>query len=422
MSEYKFTMPSLGADMEVGQIVKWLVKPGDTVKRGDIVAVVETAKGNIEIEVWHSGTVAQIVVETFVEVPVGTVLAVIDSEEKMIGEVKSTSSVPTSQKPPRLRASPSARKIARELRVDLHKVTGSGPHGIIHRKDVEKFVTIAQKPSKRVKASPAARKLAKEMNVDLASISPKGKVIQRQDVLEALAQHKKKSKKSDVKEQQKAMRKAIAAAMSRSKKEIPHYYLGHRINMHEALSWLERENSNRPLPSRLIYAVLLVKATALALRKIPELNGFYKNGEFVPSEQINVGMAISLRTGGLIAPALFDVDKKNLEQLMTEFRDLVKRARRNKLKGAEMTQPTVTLTNLGEKGVETVFGVIYPPQVALVGFGSVTQHVCAVNNGLCSQPFIHASLAADHRVSDGHRGGLFLRELDRLLQNPQQLC
>ena len=222
-------------------------------------------------------------------------------------------------------------------------------------------------------------------------------------------------------DRQAAMRKAIAAAMSRSKREIPHYYLGSHIDMSKTLAWLQAENLKRPVTERLLYAVPLLKAVALALHEFPEMNGFWVDGAFKPSEAVHVGVAISLRQGGLIAPAIHDVDKKNLDEIMVNLRDLVKRVRAGVLRSSEIADATMTVTSLGEHGVETVFGVIYPPQVALVGFGKIMDQPWAANNMLGVKPIMMATLAADHRASDGHRGGLFLSAIDRLLQTPEKL-
>ncbi|MGB7540430.1 MAG: dihydrolipoamide acetyltransferase family protein, partial [Burkholderiales bacterium] len=217
------------------------------------------------------------------------------------------------------------------------------------------------------------------------------------------------------------MRKAIAAAMSRSKREIPHYYVSETIPMRKAAVWLARENEGRPVTGRLLMGVLQLKAVALALKKYPELNGFYRSGGFEPGKGIHIGVAISIRQGGLIAPALHDVDNKNLAELMRELSDLVKRARAGSLRSSEMSDPTVTVTNLGEQGSDTVFGVIYPPQVALVGFGRVAERPWTEGGELHAMPVVAASLSADHRVSDGHRGALFLTELREVLQRPEEL-
>jgi len=217
------------------------------------------------------------------------------------------------------------------------------------------------------------------------------------------------------------MRQSIAAAMSRSKREIPHYYLSTTIDLQPALNWLAEENLKRPITDRLLYGVLLLKATALALREVPELNSVWDADHVVQKPGIHIGVAIALRQGGLVAPAIHDTDQKNLGELMQQFRDLVQRARSGRLRSSEFTDPTITVTSLGEQGVETVFGVIYPPQTAIVGFGKVVERPWSVRGGLMSRQVITATLSADHRASDGHRGGLFLAAVDRLLQEPEKL-
>jgi pyruvate dehydrogenase E2 component (dihydrolipoamide acetyltransferase) len=191
--------------------------------------------------------------------------------------------------------------------------------------------------------------------------------------------------------------------------------------MSRAMAFLAAENAQRPVTNRLLYSVLLIRAVALAIRDVPEMNGFWIDGAFKPGEGVHVGVAISLRQGGLVAPAIHDVNKKNLDEIMREMLDLVNRARTGMLRSSEMSDSTITVTNLGDQGVETVFGVIYPPQVALVGFGKLTERAWAAEGKVVARPAISASLAADHRVSDGHRGGRFLAAVDRLLQEPEKL-
>ena len=163
------------------------------------------------------------------------------------------------------------------------------------------------------------------------------------------------------------------------------------------------------------------RAPQIALERIPELNGRWEDGAFVESEAINLGMAIALRKGGLVAPALFDANTLDLAELMRAFRDLVTRARTQKLRASELSGPTMTITNLGEQGVEVVYPVIYPPQVAIAGFGSVVERPWVVDGQLEVRRVVVASLAADHRVSDGRRGGLFLGTVNELLQRPEAL-
>ena len=217
------------------------------------------------------------------------------------------------------------------------------------------------------------------------------------------------------------MRQAIAAAMARSKREIPHYYVAHTIEVHRALAWLTDENTRRPVPERLLYGVLLLKAVALALREVPELNGVWRGDHVEPSAAVHVGVAISLRGGGLIAPALHDVEGQPLGALMSALRDLVQRARGGGLRSSELSDATITVTSLGEQGVESVLGIVYPPQVAIVGFGRIVERPWVVDGAIQPRPVVTATLSADHRVSDGHRGGLFLGAVDRLLQSPERL-
>jgi pyruvate dehydrogenase E2 component (dihydrolipoamide acetyltransferase) len=222
-------------------------------------------------------------------------------------------------------------------------------------------------------------------------------------------------------DRQARMRQTIAAAMARAKREIPHFYLATTIDMQRAATWLARQNLRRAVTDRLLPGVLLLKAVALALRDVPELNAVWSGGGAVLSPAIHVGVAISLRGGGLVAPALHDTDRQSLDDLMRSFRDLVKRARAGTLRSSELSDPTITVTSLGEQGVETVFGIIYPPQVAIVGFGRIVERPWSVDGQIVSRPLVNATLAADHRVTDGHRAGLFLAALDRLLQEPETL-
>lgn len=389
----EFVMPTLGADMTAGTLLGWMKKPGDEVKRGDIIAEVDTDKGVIEVEVFVSGVIEKLLVEPGAEVPVGTVLAIIRDELEEGGPkivettaAKTEPAVPTppaSPKPsivpvpeaPRLRASPAAKKLAAEMGIDLATVTGTGPGGRIQREDVEKAAAIK---TSTPEPSPQAERIAR-------------------------------------------MRRTIGAAMARSKREIPHYYLSTTIDMAAAVTWLAEENLKRPVVDRLLYGVLLIKAVARALSEVPELNSIWKDDAPVPCTDINIGVAISLRQGGLVAPALRNAHRQSLDELMKNFRDLVKRARAGSLRSSELSDSTITVTSLGELGVETVYGIIYPPQVALVGFGKVAERPWCVNGQIVSRPTLVATLSADHRVSDGHRGGLFLSAIDRLLQEPAKL-
>jgi pyruvate dehydrogenase E2 component (dihydrolipoamide acetyltransferase) len=279
----------------------------------------------------------------------------------------------------RAKVSPAARRRAAELGLGVDALPGSGADGAVTLADVERA---AARPAPV--PPPAAR-------------SPRGGFDPG------------------------LMRRAIAAAMGRSKREIPHYYLGTTIDFAAAAAWLDGYNAARDPADRLLPAVLLLKASAQALRDVPQLNGFWEGDAFRPGAGIHLGWAISLRGGGLVAPAIHDADRRSLPELMAALRDLVQRARSGGLRSSELTDPTITLTSLGDRGAESVFGVIYPPQVAIVGFGRVVQRPWVVDGALGVRPLVSATLAADHRASDGHVGGQLLAAIDRALQSPDTL-
>ncbi|MBI4990256.1 MAG: 2-oxo acid dehydrogenase subunit E2 [Rhodocyclales bacterium] len=389
----EFKLPSLGADMDEGKLLEWKVSPGNTVKKGQVVAVVDTSKAAVDVEIWCEGTVFELLVAPGDTIPVGTVMAtLLEAGESPLapragrgvgGEGPGPAHPLRSPLPPagegviagRRRISPAARKHAEELGVDIETVVGTGPEGAVTLADVELAI-------------------AAKVRLPKTAATP---------------------------DKSAEMRRAIAAAMSRSKREIPHYYLSEPVPIRRATEWLAKVNEGRPITSRLLMAVVQLKAVALALKKFPEMNGFFRDGAFQPAAAAHIGVAISLRQGGLIAPAIHDVGDKTPEQLMLDLTDLVKRARAGSLRSSEMSDPTITVTNLGEQGVAAVYGVIYPPQVALVGFGRIVEQPWVENGALTIMPVVTASLAADHRVSDGHRGALFLAELRDLLQQPENL-
>jgi pyruvate dehydrogenase E2 component (dihydrolipoamide acetyltransferase) len=217
------------------------------------------------------------------------------------------------------------------------------------------------------------------------------------------------------------MREAVAHLMARSKREIPHYYLTSTIHLGRALDWMHERNRKTPVSDRLLPAALLLKAAAMAAREVADLNGHWIDDHLVPADSVHLGVAVSLRGGGLIAPTIPDAAELQLSDLMHRLRDLVSRARANRLRSADTTDATITVTNLGDLGVESVHGVIYPPQVALVGFGAVAHRPCAVNGLLGIRPLVTATLSGDHRATDGATGARFLNLVDTTLQHPEAL-
>jgi pyruvate dehydrogenase E2 component (dihydrolipoamide acetyltransferase) len=397
-----FTMPSLGADMEEGKLVEWLVAPGDKVARGDVVAVVETQKGAVEIEIFESGEIAELLAQPGKTLPVGAPLARLGGAgEAEIGPPV-TSPAPSRATPiaaemqaiaPAVHvpvagggpvpSSPAARTRAAELGIALDMVAGSGPGGAVLLSDVERHASgksaAADEPSKAglPKAKPGL------------------------DMTE--------------------MRRAIAAAMTRAKRDIPHYYLCHEFDLQAAQDRLVGLNAARTPDRRLLMGALLIRATVRALAKVPELNGRYESEPYRAASTVNCGMAVAMRGGGLIAPAILDADAKDPDMIMEAMRDIVARTRAGRLRNSEITQGTITVSSLGETGVDSLFGVIYPPQVALVGFGAPRVKPMLHGASIAPRLAVTVSLAADHRVSDGRRGALFLAEIDRLLQEPETL-
>jgi pyruvate dehydrogenase E2 component (dihydrolipoamide acetyltransferase) len=410
-----FAMPSLGADMDAGKLVEWLVGPGDTVKRGDVVAVVETQKGAIEIEIFLDGVVERLEAELGATLPVGAPLATIrvkgeaiaadDAQPKaVVAEPKlappeqpvppeQPAPAKVSDMPPVVRSmpaatpgvpapsSPAARVLAAERGIDLSTLRGSGPMGAILLTDVQ-GTTVLSATSAKAEAPAPARKPGFDAQ---------------------------------------AMRVAIAAAMTRSKREIPHYYLSQTIDLQPATDWLAATNATRVPDKRLLMGALFVKAATLAATAVPELNGQYGEAGFRPSAGVHAGVAVALRGGGLIAPAIRDAETLNLDQTMTAMRDLVARARSGRLRSSEITDGTITISSMGETGADQLTAVIYPPQVAIVGVGAPVVRPWVIDGEILPRTLVTVTLSADHRVSDGRRGARFLAEINRVLQNPEAL-
>jgi pyruvate dehydrogenase E2 component (dihydrolipoamide acetyltransferase) len=388
----EFRLPALGADMDDGTIVAWHVTPGSRVQRGDVVAVVETDKGAIDVEIFMDGVVREIVVPPGKRIPVGTVIATIDAEGSAPtpsltptptpspapageGRGEGSSSSPSSTE--RLKVSPAARRRARELQVDVETLTGTGPGGAITVEDVERA-----RPSPQPSPARAGEGVEQE----------KG-----------------------------GMREAIAAAMSRSKREIPHYYLSTTVDVTPTTEWLAAHNAAVPIAERLLFAALLVKSVALACRELEGFSGFHRDGRYEQSAAVHVGVAVALRGGGLVAPAIKDTADKPLAALMDDFRALVARARAGRLRASELAAPTIILTSLGEASVDAVFPIIQPPQVAIVGAGAVAERPWVVGGVVVPRQVLNLSLGADHRVTDGRLGAQFLARIAAKLQSPDSL-
>lgn len=466
-----FTMPSLGADMDRGTLNEWLVAPGDHVRRGDIVAVIQTDKSDVEVEVFESGVIDELLVEPGTEVAVGTPLARISASDEPAGGTShhpsphpgsdATATAPSGPRatPPQAtparataapqplrppeptaaatplptHASPAAahasmvlspvvRQLAATLHVDTRTLHGTGRGGRITRHDVEEAARAPQHQA----VSPYARRLAADRGIavtDLSGSGPNGAVVAR-DVPAAptapTAPATPTAPTTPVDRQQ-AMRSAIARLMVTSNREIPHYHVLADIDLDHTLRWLDDRNAGRPPRERVLPAALLIRATALALGKVPELNGWWRDDRFEPADHVDLAMAVSLRGGGLVTPTLAGVDALDLPETMHALRTLVERARRGRLRGADLSPATATITNLGERGADAVLGLINPPQVALVGFGAVVDQVRAVDGKAVVRRGLTATLSGDHRATDGHAGSRFLAALADALARPDHL-
>lgn len=385
-----FRLPSLGADMERAKLVEWLVTPGQRVKRGDVVAIIETEKGAVELEIWDEGVITELIGKIDADIAVGEVMA------RLTPDVEPAVAAPaTAPTTPASAAAPAPPPVAPPP-------------------------TPAGAPTARIKISPAARRLAQEMGIDIDALTPSGAdgVLSLADV-QAAAQGRRAAAVPP--DKQRAMREAIAAAMSKSKREIPHYYLGTTLEVGPAMEWLTRLNAQRAVKDRILFAALTLKAIALALKQVPQLNGHWVDGQFRPATAIHLGVALALRGGGLIAPALHDADTLSLSDTMAGLSSLIQRTRSGALRSSELTDATVTVTNLGDLGVETVYGVIYPPQVALVGLGKVVQRPWIKDGQVQAARVLHVTLSADHRASVGQQGAQFLAALEGQLQQPEGL-
>jgi pyruvate dehydrogenase E2 component (dihydrolipoamide acetyltransferase) len=392
----EFRLPALGADMDEGTVVQWNVAPGDEVRRGQVVAVVETDKGAIDVEIFEDGVVRELVVLPGTKVPVGTVLARIEAAAgapapAAAGTAKA-GGAPTPAPAPgaapavsaRARVSPAARVRARELGVDVASLRGSGPGGATTLEDVEKAGSAAGPAAARIETAAA----------------PAGEALRAQAG---------------------GMREAIASAMSRSKREIPHYYLSLATDVTPATEWLAAHNASVAVTERLLFAALLIKAVALACSEIAGFSGFYRDGRYEPSASVHVGVAVAIRGGGLVAPAIMDTAGKTLPQLMEDFRGLVTRARAGRLRASELAAPSIIVTSLGESAVDAVYPIIQPPQVAIVGAGAVAARPWVIDGRVEPRQVLTLSLGADHRVTDGRLGAQFLASVAALLAAPDKL-
>ena len=390
----EFRLPSLGADMEGATLVEWKVAAGDVIKRGDIIAVVETDKGAIDLEIFDPGKIEKLLVSPGARMRVGDAIALLDSGPIAAPTAAAPPVTPTSATPivaaapvatpaaapSRVKISPAARARAAALHLAPAALSGGGPGGVITLEDVERAATSQGAPAAPTTAASAT---AAPAAGDLRSV--------------------------------------IAAAMARSKREIPHYYLSVAVDYAAARAWLNAYNARVAVSLRILPVVPLLRAVAVAATQIEGFSGHYEDGAFRTSAAVHLGVAIALRGGGLVAPAILDAGGKSPAALMQALGDLVNRARSGRLRSSELSAGTLTVTSLGDQAVDSVTPIIYPPQVAIIGAGAIAERPWIVDGRIEARPLLTLTLAADHRVGDGRAGARFLARVRELLQTPEKL-
>lgn len=378
-----FRMPSLGADMEDGTLIEWLKTPGDSLARGDIIAVVETQKGAIEIEVFHDGVLEQTLATPGTKLPVGALMAIIrTADEAPAQRLPQTAEAPV--------AAPAA--------------------------PMPSPLAMPPPPPAGSRVTPAARREAETRRIDIASVAAGADGIIGLRELSA-APATRPAKPGAFEE----MRKAIGAAMARSNREIPHYYVTSTLDLTAMMAWLAASNTDHPAASRLLPLVPILKACALALGKVQELNGHYLNDRFSPIAEVKMGVGIAMRGGGLIAPAIGHVEELGLADLMARLSDLTARVRGGRLRSSELSDATITLSSLGEGSADALLPIIYPPQVAIIGVGRIAERPWAANGAVALRMTASFTVAGDHRVSDGRSAARFLNVVQSLLEQPEAL-
>lgn len=410
---FEYTMPSLGADMDEGSVIEWLVEAGDSVERGQVVARVETEKSDIDIETWQGGIVAEIVVGPGHTVPVGTLLMHLRTDgsadttsvsaEPVQAPADDEDRVPEAAEPPiRARpvrtdrqpmvpdgvvwATPLARRLAGERGITLSTITGTGPGGAVRSSDLPEL------------ASLRAAGLA-----DAAAAAPGAEPVEAPSRAER-------------------MRSMIAERMTRSNAEIPQYRLEQHIDLGPLVRHLEATNTDRPIGERIVPAAALVRSVALAVKRHPEFNGTWSDGRFQPGDSVNVSVAISLRGGGLVTPTIRHADEVSLDETMQLLREFTAVVRRGAMRSEwTASNSSITVTNLGDRGADLVHGLISPPEVALVGFGRIIDRPTVVDGDVVARPIVISTLAADHRATDGADGSRFLSTLANILEHPEEL-
>ena len=414
------TMPSFGADMAKGEVAQWRVKAGDRVKKGDIIASIETMKGLIDMEVFDDGVIESLLVTEGTELEVGQPIA----ELRLADEVMPANPSDKQSGPINTDQGQGVSKQEQEREqtiVESLSANSTIPPAI-------KLETDSKPPTGSLKISPAARIKAQELGLDWRQLppghGPQGAIVladiegprsdpARQTVLSLSAKNKPSSEQN--------MRQAIAGVVSASKREIPHYYLQLDIVLDRAQRWLTEHNRSLASDKRILITALIYSAIARALLTFPDFNGYYQQGRFVAEKSVHLGNVINLHQGGLVVAAIHNAQDLGAGQMMEKLKDQVIRAREGGLRMSELQDATITVSNLGERGCDSIQSIIFPPQVAIIGIGRQRSVPWVVDEKLSIASITSLTLAADHRVSDGHSGARLLNKIHKLLQKPESL-
>jgi pyruvate dehydrogenase E2 component (dihydrolipoamide acetyltransferase) len=404
------SMPKLGFDMREGVLVRWVKNEGESISKGDVLAEIETDKATVEVESSASGVVRRLLASQGDSVPVGAPIAIIGTADEKIAEIQSQvknqpvkneqsqkeesqtvqSQIENSQ-PGFVKASPLAKKVARDSKVDLSKVKGTGPGGRIVRKDVEAAL------AGEITTSAAKQPGFTPITTNVAGSVPGDKVV--------------KTTK---------LRQAIGRRLVESKQNIPHFYVSHEFNMDSLMSVRSQINGYLPADEKLSVNDFIVRASALSLRQFPNLNSGLNGTEIIQYGHINIGVAVTV-DGGLLTVVCKDADQKSLRQISVEVRTMAVRAREGKVKPDDVEGSTFSTSNLGMYDVENFTAIINPPEAAILAVGSARE-VPVVENGQIKPGWrMKATISVDHRISDGSEVAQFMQTLASFLENPARL-
>jgi pyruvate dehydrogenase E2 component (dihydrolipoamide acetyltransferase) len=425
-------MPRLSDTMEEGVLSQWLKKEGDAVAKGDVLAEVETDKAMMELEAYDEGVLVRVLVPEGATVPIGATIAVIGKEGDEVGggapaqqqeqqeqaaapeqpDVPAESAPAPAQEPSQPSqpspapapapagnapvSSPLARRIARENGIDLAGVTGSGPGGRIVRADVEDAISADGRKQPPVQAPAAAR--------PTAAPAP----VQRQPSSATDSEELPLSR----------IRKITAQRLTDSSRDAPHFYLTSVVNVEKLLAF--RRETNEALAAvgvKVSVNDLLVRAAAVVLRRHPNVNASWGEDKLLRHRRINVGVAVALEDG-LIVPVVRDADRKSLNEIATETRELAEKARSGKLTPDEFSGGTFTISNLGMFGIDHFTAVINPPEAAILAVGAAKQEAVVRDGEIVAESRMKLTLSIDHRVLDGASAAAYLRDLTELLEEP----